>query len=55
MVKLTAKELEALTEQDVGIMIRDEGSLAGRVSLRKKGGRPPITLQKSQAAFTSPT
>ena len=45
MAKLTAKELEALTEQDVGIIIRDEGSLAGRVSLRKKGIAIPFYFQ----------
>jgi integrase len=45
MTKLTAKELEALTEQDVGIILRDEGSLAGRVSLRKKGIAIPFYFQ----------
>lgn len=43
MAKLTAKELEALTEQDVGTVIRDEGSLSGRVSLRKKVSQSPFT------------
>ena len=45
MAKLTAKELEALTEQDVGTVIRDEGSLSGRVSLRKKGVAIPFYFQ----------
>ena len=45
MAKLTAKELEALTKQHAGIIIRDEGSLAGRVSLRKKGIAIPFYFQ----------
>jgi integrase len=45
MAKLTAKELESLTEQDVGTIIRDEGSLSGRVSLRKKGIAIPFYFQ----------
>ncbi|ROM70810.1 integrase [Pseudomonas brassicacearum] len=45
MAKLTAKELEALTEQNVGTVIRDEGSLSGRVSLRKKGVAIPFYFQ----------
>jgi integrase len=45
MAKLTAKELEALTERDVSAVIRDEGSLSGRVSLRKKGIAIPFYFQ----------
>lgn len=45
MAKLTAKELEALTERDVGTIIRDEGSLSGRLSLRKKGIAIPFYFQ----------
>ncbi|MDR6580919.1 tyrosine-type recombinase/integrase [Pseudomonas extremaustralis] len=45
MAKLTAKELEALTEQDVSTVIRDEGSLSGKVSLRKKGIAIPFYFQ----------
>jgi hypothetical protein len=52
MAKLTAKELEALSEQDVGIIIRDEGSLAGRVSLRKKVSPPPFTSSFAGKGFT---
>lgn len=45
MAKLTAKELAALTERDAGAVIRDEGSLSGRVSLRKKGIAIPFYFQ----------
>lgn len=45
MSKLTAKELQALKEQDVGTIIRDEGSLSGRLALRKKGLAIPFYFQ----------
>lgn len=35
MAKITIKELESLTANDAGRILREHGNLAGRVSLRK--------------------
>lgn len=45
MAKLTAKELEILTTQDIGQVIRDEGSLTGKIALRRKGIAIPFYYQ----------
>jgi hypothetical protein len=56
MAKLTQLELEALTEQDTGKTLREEGNLVGKVRLRKgavvvafeyrykSGGKGPMPL-----------
>ncbi|KJZ49730.1 hypothetical protein VC35_04575 [Pseudomonas fluorescens] len=37
MAKSTIKELESLTANDAGRILREDGSLAGRISVRKDG------------------
>jgi len=37
MAKITIKELESLTANDAGRILREGGNLAGRISLRKDG------------------
>ena len=37
MAKITIKELESLTAEDAGRILREDGNLAGRISLRKDG------------------
>ena len=37
MAKITVKELESLTANDAGRILREDGNLAGRISLRKDG------------------
>lgn len=37
MAKITIKELESLTANDVGRILREDGNLAGRISMRKDG------------------
>ena len=37
MAKITIKELESLTAEDAGRILREEGNLAGRISVRKNG------------------
>ena len=37
MAKITIKELESLTANDAGRILREDGNLAGRISLRKDG------------------
>ncbi len=37
MAKITIKELESLTPNDVGRILRDDGNLASRISVRKDG------------------
>jgi hypothetical protein len=37
MVKITVKELESLTVNDAGRILREDGNLAGRISIRKDG------------------
>ena len=38
MAKITIKELESLTPNDAGRILREDGNLAGRISVRKDGG-----------------
>jgi hypothetical protein len=35
MAKITIKELESLTANDAGRILREDGNLAGRISARK--------------------
>jgi hypothetical protein len=35
MAKITIKELESLTAEDAGRFLREDGNLAGRISVRK--------------------
>jgi hypothetical protein len=35
MAKITIKELESLTAEDAGRILREDGNLAGRISVRK--------------------
>lgn len=35
MAKITIKELESLTANDAGRILREDGNLAGRISVRK--------------------
>lgn len=35
MAKISIKELEALTANDAGRILREDGNLAGRISVRK--------------------
>jgi hypothetical protein len=37
MAKITIKELESLTANDADRIIREDGNLAGRISVRKDG------------------
>ncbi len=37
MAKITIKELESLTTNDAGRILREDGNLAGRISMRKDG------------------
>jgi hypothetical protein len=37
MAKITIKELESLTANDAGRILREDGNLAGRISARKDG------------------
>lgn len=37
MAKITIKELESLTANDAGRILREDGNLAGRISMRKDG------------------
>ena len=37
MAKITIKELESLTTNDAGRILREDGNLAGRISVRKDG------------------
>lgn len=37
MAKITIKELESLTADDAGRILREDGNLAGRISVRKDG------------------
>jgi len=37
MAKITIKELESLTASDAGRILREDGNLAGRISVRKDG------------------
>jgi hypothetical protein len=37
MAKITVKELESLTVNDVGRTLREDGNLAGRISVPKDG------------------
>ncbi len=37
MAKITIKELESLTADDAGRILREDGNLAGRISVRKGG------------------
>ena len=37
MAKITIKELESLTANDAGRILREDGNLAGRISVRKGG------------------
>jgi hypothetical protein len=37
MAKITIKKLESLTANDAGRILREDGNLAGRISLRKDG------------------
>ena len=37
MAKITIKELESLTANDAGRILREDGNLAGRISVRKDG------------------
>ncbi|MCW3005185.1 MAG: integrase [Conexibacter sp.] len=37
MAKITIKELEALTANDAGRILREDGNLAGRISIHKDG------------------
>ena len=37
MAKITIKELESLTAEDAGRILREDGNLAGRISVRKDG------------------
>jgi hypothetical protein len=37
MAKITIKELESLTAEDAGRFLREDGNLAGRISVRKDG------------------
>jgi hypothetical protein len=37
MAKITIKELESLTVNDAGRILREDGNLAGRISARKDG------------------
>jgi hypothetical protein len=37
IAKITIKELESLTANDAGRILREDGNLAGRVSVRKDG------------------
>ena len=37
MAKITIKELESLTAKDAGRILREDGNLAGRISVRKDG------------------
>jgi hypothetical protein len=37
MAKITIKELESLTPNDAGRILREDGNLAGRISVRKDG------------------
>ena len=37
MAKITIKELESLTPNDTGRILREDGNLAGRISARKDG------------------
>lgn len=44
MAKITIKELESLTANDAGQMIREDGNLAGRISVRKNGVSTIISI-----------
>lgn len=35
MAKITITELESLTANDAGLFLREDGNLAGRISVRK--------------------
>lgn len=37
MARITIKELESLTPNDAGRILREDGNLAGRISVRKDG------------------
>ena len=37
IAKITIKELESLTANDAGRILREDGNLAGRISVRKDG------------------
>jgi ribosomal protein S30 len=37
MAKITIKELESLTAEDAGRILREDGNLAGRISVHKDG------------------
>ncbi len=37
MAKITIKELESLSANDAGRILREDGNLAGRISVRKDG------------------
>ncbi|MBV7546353.1 hypothetical protein KW849_08595 [Pseudomonas sp. PDM26] len=37
MTKITIKEIESLTVEDAGRLLREDGNLAGRISVRKDG------------------
>jgi hypothetical protein len=55
MAKITIKELESLTANDAGRILREDGNLAGRISLRKDGVSVSFSIGIAGATRTKST
>ncbi|MNE84975.1 hypothetical protein D3C80_1819250 [compost metagenome] len=55
IAKSTIKELESLTANDAGRIIREDGNLAGRISVRKNGASVSFSIAIVGASRTKST
>lgn len=55
MAKITIKELESLTPNDAGRILREDGNLAGRISVRKDGVSVSFSIVIAGAIRTKST
>jgi hypothetical protein len=55
MAKITIKELESLTANDAGRILREDGNLAGRISVRKDGVSVSFSIGIGGASRTKST
>lgn len=55
MAKITIKELESLTPNDTGRILREDGNLAGRISVRKDGVSVSFFYRYRRASRTKST
>lgn len=55
MAKITIKELESLTPNDTGRILREDGNLAGRISVRKDGVSVSFFCRYRRASRTQST